>query len=175
MADASPQGSAELVLYLPIFGAIAGATLGVIGGYWVRGLEGRKAEISNRVEDIVSQIGAIQVIATVYWARQGQATECAVDVSQEAELSGRLHALNMMCEDVVPYFDAATATLIRTTVMHLRQALTSGDFASSAGRQPSSNAINAGYTVGSTLVLHLRKACRTYSRRWWGIGPRREP
>ena len=86
---------------MPLLAAILGALL----GYWARGLEGRKTELLDRIDDAVTEATSIQAVAAQYWSKQSPSKEGEGDwLAQEGEILGRLHMLNLMIEDLCPYF-----------------------------------------------------------------------
>ena len=137
------------------------ATVGAVLGYILRGFENRRGEIYDRVNDIVSNVTKLQEVSTAYWSKtRAETHRDHEDLASEGEIMGRVHAINMMIEDIAPLIKQDAAAALRSSVVDLRMAVTGGKFASDAGRVAEPQAIQSGFRAGYELITRLRKTSR---------------
>lgn len=163
--------------YLTAGVGIAGTFVGVVGGYWVRGLEGRKSEISARIADAVQEVSSVQATAVRYWSRDTSGNDGRPDtddIAQEGEIVGRLHLISVIVGDLQRYILPEHATELRSALYEFRATITGNGFASRKGHPADPQAIGGSFRSGARLVLSFRHAGREYGQRWWRLGPRRE-
>jgi hypothetical protein len=135
-------------------------------GYYLRGLEGQKAEVLARVADIVEEVGKFQESSARYWARDSQNGNNKTDsIRDEGEILGRIHSINLQVESLETMMDPHRLITIRSLVRELRQLSTGGEFASPDGHRPHASIVNGCFQTGAALQNELRRGGREYSRR----------
>lgn len=146
--------------FLPVLGGLLGAFFGAVLAFWLRGFETKYNELGDRVDDVVDQIHKLQDACLAYWSRDVVGSRSDNDRAQEGEILGRVHAINIMVEDLVGLIRETRQQELRAAVIDLRQSVSSGDFASDVGRKASPLAIQGGFRAGIELVIRLRRAHR---------------
>lgn len=146
--------------FIPLLGGLLGAFFGSILAFWLRGFETKHKELGDRVDDVVGQIHKLQEVCLNYWSREVSGLRGNDDRAQEGEILGRVHAINIMVEDLVGLIKEARQAELRAAVIDLRQSVSSGDFASDNGRKANPLAIQSCFRAGVELMIRLRRVHR---------------
>lgn len=136
--------------------------LAVAVGYFFRGWEDQKKEISERIDDIVKQINSLLHVNKSYWSREkGIERKTVKDISEESEILGILHQINAMIIGLEGILSAESQTFIQSYMISLRQACTkNSQFATEGIRYSSPSSIKDAYVASASLVRHLRLEAR---------------
>lgn len=126
-------------------------------GFFLRGFEVNNGHLKDKLSDIRDELEKLVDAGGLYWRKNSIETpQPEEDVALEAEILGRVHAVNSLFEDVSHRFDNAKADLIRTLISELRQALTGADFAADLGHMASSSAISRSFVAAAQLRVQLQ-------------------
>lgn len=155
-----PVDSAPIEIFRTLLPLVA-AVVGALFGFYLRGIEARRDELSDRVDDVVAEVHCLQDANKLYWSKSRQREERNhEDLASEGEMTGRLHIINLMVEDLSSLLKDAHLAELRASVVDLRQSTTGGSFAAERGRDADTRAIQSGYRSGHELILRLRRTRR---------------
>lgn len=135
--------------------------IGAYFGYRLRGRELSKLDYKDRAGEIDAELTGLSAVARLHWSRDTvTAPGGDLDVAHEAEILGRLHTINTFVEGMVSALSNDFIALVRGSVIEIRQAVTSGDFAATRGHGRSSTAIARTFMVAAQLRAQLRAGLR---------------
>ncbi|MFN4277751.1 MAG: hypothetical protein ACK4FJ_15745 [Ferrovibrio sp.] len=144
----------EGIIPVAAVAGLIGTLIGALLSYFLKRYELRVAEITARVDDIITEVKAIEEAAAEYWARTAKEGDKLV----EERLTGRLHRLSQLvayCQNEGWESDI----LLENKLIRFRAAVSGAPFGES-DRFASYHKVRNITGTGSDLIITVRKARR---------------
>lgn len=148
------SSSKEGIIPVAAVAGLIGTLVGSILSYFLKRYELRVAEITARVDDVITEIKAVEEAAAEYWSRGFKDGDKLI----EERLTGRLHRLSQLlsyCQTEGWQFDP----LLEHKFIRFRAAVSGAPF-SGADRPASYHKIRNVTGTGSDLIVTVRQARR---------------